>query len=175
MPKLRLFTPSGAEQIIELTEPVVSVGRVEDNVIQIDDGSVSSHHAELSLLDEDYILKDLGSTNGTSVNGEEVTEAQLRAGDRIQFGTYQAEYISENAATVAGADGPEELPEAEHADLKPADVSERPDDFTNASPFQKKSKKAEPISIVAMVLAVLGLIGFGAAAFFILMLSSPFS
>lgn len=173
MPKLKLLLPSGEERIIELTEALITVGRVEDNTIQIDDGSVSSHHAELSALDGDYILKDLGSTNGTSVNGAPIEEVQLHAGDQVQFGTYDALYLSDIQPETAG-DEPEELPEAEHADIKVADVSTRPSDFTNASPFQKKSKKQDGISVGAMVLGVLAILAAGASIAIVLTIQSPF-
>lgn len=172
MPKLKLLLPSGDEQLIELTEALITVGRVEDNTVQIDDGSVSSHHAELSALDGDYILKDLGSTNGTSVNGLPVEEVQLRPGDKISFGTYEAVYLSETQVGPEG-DAPEALPEAEHADLKPADVSARPSDFTNASPFQKKSKKKDALSVGAMMLGVLAVLAFGATVAIIMTVQSP--
>src|SRR3954465_14170787 len=97
MPRLLVSLPDGSEVTHELTEEVITLGRVDDNMIQIDDASVSSHHAELSLRGDEYILKDIGSTNGTRVNGttaEPDTEIVLKAGDRITFGNIPVRYLT---------------------------------------------------------------------------------
>lgn len=68
-------------------EPLV-LGRGERAGLQIQDARASSSHAEVLLYDdgESYLLRDLGSTNGTLVNGLPVSEAVLVPGDRIQIG-----------------------------------------------------------------------------------------
>jgi pSer/pThr/pTyr-binding forkhead associated (FHA) protein len=68
MRKLQIILPDGTESTHELTEDVVTVGRLSDNAIRIDDASVSSHHAQFTLSGGEYQLKDLNSTNGTRVN-----------------------------------------------------------------------------------------------------------
>ncbi|MBX6326632.1 MAG: FHA domain-containing protein, partial [Chthoniobacterales bacterium] len=68
----------------ELVEDVITIGRAADNTVVINDPSVSAHHAQLQLAGETYWLKDLGSTNGTHVNGKPVTETLLRFDDRIR-------------------------------------------------------------------------------------------
>jgi len=50
------------------------------------DDTVSRRHAELRMVDGRWILRDLGSSNGTWVNGRQVMEAEVAAGDRIQLG-----------------------------------------------------------------------------------------
>ncbi|HZJ17269.1 MAG TPA: FHA domain-containing protein, partial [Chthoniobacteraceae bacterium] len=69
MPKLQISLPDGTQNSFDLIEDTITVGRVEDNMIQIDDASVSSHHAELVRDGDDYLLRDLDSTNGTRLNG----------------------------------------------------------------------------------------------------------
>jgi membrane-bound lytic murein transglycosylase D len=69
---------------------VARVGRALDNEIVVSGPeavTVSSRHLEISLIEGQYRLRDLGSTNGTFVNGVQVQEVELRAGDRIQLGT----------------------------------------------------------------------------------------
>src|SRR5436190_20756905 len=98
MPNLLVTLPDGSEVTHELAEEIITLGRVEDNMIQIDDASVSSHHAELSLRGDEYILKDIGSTNGTRVNGapaEPDAEIVLKPGDRITFGNIPVRYRTE--------------------------------------------------------------------------------
>jgi Protein of unknown function (DUF3662)/FHA domain len=62
------------------------VGRLADNDIVLDDKRVSRHHAELSTDGSRWLLKDIGSTNGTAVNGKIVREIVLKPGDTISLG-----------------------------------------------------------------------------------------
>ena len=70
---------------------VTRLGRGTDVDIRIDDPGVSRHHAEI-VLGTDVTIRDLGSTNGTLVNGRMVSVAVLGAGDRIQLGTTTLTY-----------------------------------------------------------------------------------
>jgi hypothetical protein len=63
------------------------VGRGEDNDVVLADTGVSRRHAELVTTDSGTLLRDLGSTNGTYVNGVRVTEQALHDGDRLTLGT----------------------------------------------------------------------------------------
>ena len=76
----------------ELVDDLVTIGRGPDNTIVINNPSVSARHAQLQLAGETYRLKDLGSTNGTHVNGKPVTETLLCLDDRIRFGAAEARY-----------------------------------------------------------------------------------
>ena len=67
----------------------VSVGRVPDSDIQLDDFTVSRQHAVLVREGNDWLLRDLGSLNGTYVNNERVEEAVVRHGDAIQIGRFR--------------------------------------------------------------------------------------
>ena len=62
------------------------MGRAEDNVFCIPEGSVSGHHCEVIVKDKDVIIKDLNSTNGTYIDGERITEAPLKAGVILRLG-----------------------------------------------------------------------------------------
>ena len=68
---------------------VLTIGRLEDNDIMIDDDSfISSHHARIEVRPEGTWVVDLGSTNGSFVNGQRLTgERSVRKGDRIQVGS----------------------------------------------------------------------------------------
>src|SRR4051794_4916200 len=128
MPRLLVSLPDG-EATHELTEEVITLGRVEDNMIQIDDASVSSHHAELSLRGDDYILRDIGSTNGTTVNGaraEPEVEVPLAPGDRLVFGHISVRYLTEAAS---GSDQLQPLPAEAEVALAPASSSAVPSNF----------------------------------------------
>ncbi|MBE2281826.1 MAG: FHA domain-containing protein, partial [Prosthecobacter sp.] len=73
-----------------LEAAVISIGRAEDNMVVVDDASVSGHHAEIEQTDNGLILRDLGSTNGTRVNGVPVTETVIHEGDAVCFGSVDA-------------------------------------------------------------------------------------
>src|SRR5438105_3206276 len=64
----------------------VTVGREEGNLLRLNDERVSRFHAKVQLDDDDFILTDLESTNGTRVNGSVVQIRRLRFGDRVGLG-----------------------------------------------------------------------------------------
>jgi pSer/pThr/pTyr-binding forkhead associated (FHA) protein len=66
----------------------LSIGRKEDNLLILGDKYVSSQHARIYVKNTDYILHDLGSTNGTLINHEKVTDkVVIKKGDEIKIGT----------------------------------------------------------------------------------------
>jgi pSer/pThr/pTyr-binding forkhead associated (FHA) protein len=172
MPKILVSLPDGSPASHDLTESTITIGRISDNVLQIDDVSVSSHHAQLTLGDDgDYVLQDLGSTNGTWVEGKEAKEGEdhaLQDGDKLRFGNIEASYVSENPAEARP------MPEAEGVAVVAASASKRPADFANASPFQTKKKKKDPMGLGILVLCIVSLLAFGGALAYSLTLKSPF-
>src|SRR6476469_4476026 len=79
MPKLVIRSETGESISHDLAEESYTIGRAPENSIRLEDNSVSGRHAEIVVSDQNILLKDLGSTNGTVVHGQPVTEAQLRA------------------------------------------------------------------------------------------------
>ena len=153
MARLLISSPSGGVPH-ELTERVTTIGRAPENVMQLDDPSVSGRHAQIEQVGENYTITDLESTNGTRVNGELITSVTLRVGDRIRFGKIEACYECEV---------PEEaqpLPVLEHAEARPAEVSARPVDFANASPFPRRRSERDPVRLAAYAAAGLALLAF---------------
>ena len=67
----------------------ISIGRLLENDIVIDNLSVSRTHAVISAAANGFVLRDLGSRNGTLLNGKPVTEAKLASGDCIMIGKYE--------------------------------------------------------------------------------------
>lgn len=68
---------------VPLQPPLVSIGRQRDNTLVINHGRVSRYHAQLRLKHQRWVVYDLGSTGGTSVNGEPIEEMVLYPGDVI--------------------------------------------------------------------------------------------
>jgi hypothetical protein len=79
-----LVLPTG--QRVPLGADTVTVGRLEDCNIQLHDPNVSRHHAEIRPSGDGYVLADLGSTNGSRVNGMRVPQQVLVDGDEILIG-----------------------------------------------------------------------------------------
>ncbi len=91
-------------EIYELNKGVITIGRDITNDIVINDPEVSRHHLRLTQGGGGYTLEDLGSTNGTFVNGQRLTGARpLQPGDTLGLGeTVTLAY--EGAASAAGID-----------------------------------------------------------------------
>jgi len=88
-PLLKLTMQQGPrpEQTFELFKDVYTLGREAGNDIIINDPQVSRHHVRLTLRGDSYIMEDLGSTNGTFVNGRRITGATtLSPGDVVGLG-----------------------------------------------------------------------------------------
>lgn len=71
---------------ISLERPITSIGRKNDNHIVIKDQHVSRYHAQIRNIKGSYILMDLESTVGTSINGKKIKQAFLKEGDVISIG-----------------------------------------------------------------------------------------
>jgi hypothetical protein len=68
-------------------EPLSFIGRTPENQIRLNKPVVSRRHAQVTLSEGGYVLRDLNSENGTYVNGERIQERLLAHGDRVQIGT----------------------------------------------------------------------------------------
>lgn len=79
---------------VELVKERMTIGRKAHNDIVIDHRAVSSAHATITVMLDDAILEDLGSTNGTFIQGEKVTRRQLASGDKITIAIFELEYLA---------------------------------------------------------------------------------
>jgi hypothetical protein len=84
----------------ELQPGLNRVGRNPTNEVRVPDPSVSSFHCEIVIDDEGIRVKDLGSTNGTFINGAPVREAKLQPGSVIQFGSAEFRFQDEQIRVV---------------------------------------------------------------------------
>ncbi|HKW59793.1 MAG TPA: FHA domain-containing protein, partial [Candidatus Dormibacteraeota bacterium] len=75
-----------AGRIVALPSQMVSIGRAPDNDVVVGDPATSGHHGRIEVRQGSFWISDLGSTNGTLVNGEPVIEKQLSDGDMIAIG-----------------------------------------------------------------------------------------
>ncbi|MCP4677962.1 MAG: FHA domain-containing protein [Deltaproteobacteria bacterium] len=88
----------GARQVMKFDEEIISIGRVQGNEIVLPRGNVSKRHATLEHKNNKFTLTDLGSTNGTYVNGRRVNASmQVTVGDKIYVGDYIVDIQSREA------------------------------------------------------------------------------
>lgn len=95
MARLKIFGPEGQQQCELL--PHNTLGRHPDNTVQLLDRIVSKEHCHVDLTDSGWVLRDLGSLNGTYVNGHRVAEQALGHGDEISLGSTRIVFEADNA------------------------------------------------------------------------------
>ncbi len=95
----------------ELNQEETTIGRKPENTIHIDNLAVSSKHARVLKIGKKVILEDLGSTNGTLVNGQETSKHILNNGDVITVGKHTLTFVS------LEEDSPVAAPSAEESDM----------------------------------------------------------
>lgn len=168
--RLTVYFPEDSPTTHEFVDNKLTIGRLGDNDIAVDQGSVSSHHAQILDQNGTVVLTDLGSTNGTFVNGEQVTgERQLQDGDEVYFGTMRAVFSEEPPAgqpeaevqpSFAAVTGPE-----------PAATSGgRPANFGYMSPLPHPVKARDNLSVAAWAAGGVGLLAACYGVFVILSL-----
>jgi hypothetical protein len=86
-PAEEVATLTWGTNTLRLEERVTVIGRSSECDVPLEDPNVSRRHAEIRRIGEGYSLVDLGSTNGTEVNGQRIQETALMNGDVIELGT----------------------------------------------------------------------------------------
>ncbi len=104
MAKLILSLDGQLIKEFTLTKERSTIGRKPHNDIQIDNLAVSGEHAIIMTILNDSFLEDLGSTNGTLVNGQPVKKHFLQDNDVIEIGKYKLKYVNEAPATMSQAE-----------------------------------------------------------------------
>src|SRR5258708_30766733 len=101
MAKLILSLDGQVIKEFTLTNERSTIGRKPHNDIQIDNLAVSGEHAIIMTILNDSFLEDLGSTNGTLVNGQPVKKHFLQNNDVVEIGKYKLKYVTETTAAQA--------------------------------------------------------------------------
>lgn len=136
----------------------VSIGRGPDNDIVLDHVSISGSHAVIYNIGGTFQIQDLGSTNGTFLNGEAITEGVLSHGSRVNFGSVEAVFHDESQASAdsfGSSSGGSGYASGHLAEI--AEVSNRPPGFSDLSPITKVVKK-NTLGLVAIILGVLAIL-----------------
>ena len=102
MPKLVLSLDGVVLREVNLSKDRMTIGRRSHNDLVIDNLAVSGEHAVVFRAGEDVYLEDLGSTNGTTVNGQPIKKHLLQSGDFIEIGKYRLKYLADSGTASEG-------------------------------------------------------------------------
>jgi pSer/pThr/pTyr-binding forkhead associated (FHA) protein len=160
--RLTVYFPEDSPTTHDFVGQKLTVGRLGDNDVQLDEGSVSSRHAEIEVGEGGGVLRDLDSTNGTFLNGEQVTgEVALNEGDEIYFGGVRAVFMPPVAEAIVA-------PAPPAAPVELAIASEgtgRPANFSYLSPLPRPAKARDTLGFAAWACAGLGVLAAAYALF----------
>jgi len=95
MPRLVLSLDGVVLREVNLTKDRTTIGRRSHNDVVIDNLAVSGEHAVMVMSGSDVFLEDLGSTNGTTVNGQPIKKHLLQSGDTVEVGKYRLKYVTD--------------------------------------------------------------------------------
>ncbi|MCO5045688.1 MAG: FHA domain-containing protein [Kiritimatiellae bacterium] len=124
----------------------ISLGRSGDNTIPLNNATVSGRHATITREGDSYVLRDLGSTNGTRVNSREVKEAVLRPKDLVQVGSVEFLFNSE---ALSFEDAQAAFSKTEVLESK--GPAEMPKSFGNISPFGARRRESMTVWIPVII------------------------
>ncbi|MCR9246749.1 MAG: FHA domain-containing protein [bacterium] len=102
---LEILDGDRAGEVLSVPDGALRIGRKPANDLVLADEKTSGVHAEIVLEGDRHVLRDLGSTNGTFIDGKRVTEVVLSAGDIITVGRLRVSFRDESAAAGAGDGG----------------------------------------------------------------------
>lgn len=97
MPRMVLSLDGVVLREVNLSKERTTIGRRSHNDVVIDNLAVSGEHAVVYASGSDIYLEDLGSTNGTTVNGQPVKKHLLQSGDIIEIGKYRLKFLTDGA------------------------------------------------------------------------------
>ena len=100
MPRLIVNPGTPQQWEIQLQSGLNTFGRGPDNQCVIDHPSVSTAHCQIVVEDGSVRLKDLGSTNGTFINGQQITEATLKPSQILRLGQVEVRLESDQASSA---------------------------------------------------------------------------
>lgn len=124
-----------------------SIGRKPDNDIAIKDPAVSGTHAKVQLIGDNFLIQDMGSTNGVHIGGRRIKQQVLKTGDIISIGVHELKFVIQEGGAKAKSKA-KAKPQAK------AKAASPPVDKTEPLADQKKAKPAAAGAIpVLMVLS----------------------
>lgn len=104
MPTLVLTLDGVTLKEVPLIKDRTTIGRRSHNDLVIDNLAVSGEHAVVFKGGDDYYIEDLGSTNGTTVNGQPIKKHVMRDGDIVEIGKYRLKFIERDTPAEGAVD-----------------------------------------------------------------------
>lgn len=101
MPNLNIVKSDGRIQNFSIMKDVITLGRGQDNDVVLPDHSVSRNHARLTKTKKGYLIADLGSFNGTKVNGKSVQSTLLKHNDEIKIGVIKLTFLTKEKPSLS--------------------------------------------------------------------------
>ena len=99
---LRMLNGAGKDRVFTIRAAVTTIGRGLENDLVLDSTDVSRNHARIEYRDGQWFLIDLGSTNGTRLNGQPVRQAAIRGGDQFELGSIMLEFSPYQVGATPG-------------------------------------------------------------------------
>lgn len=168
MAKLVVLSEGFTGRSYELKVDKTTIGRVDDNTFPIAEPSVSSHHCEVLLRGTEVLVKDLGSTNGTYINGQRITESVLKPSQILRLGQVELRLESETAASASKKVVDQTMVVPQGVKLNDLEQGPRTSGFdTTSKAFSKKSNKANRLFLIIGIflgLVIIGLLIYAFAA-----------
>ena len=173
MAKLILSMETTMLKEIPLAKERITIGRKPHNDIQIDNLAISGEHAVVITILNDSFLEDLGSTNGTFVNGQPVKKHFLQNGDVIELGKYSLKFVAEVPQQTSNADFEKTMilrpgaakpaPTAPAASAAPAAGADAPHSTTSPGMAPPPAAAAAPAAPAALPLGAIQILSGGSA------------
>ena len=105
MASILITTPDGQTYEFELDAAQMSLGRGDGNTLMVPDGSISTNHGEFLYDNGQWVFADLGSTNGTKINGDRVERVELGHGAQFEIGNCAAVFYDDAVQQQAASSG----------------------------------------------------------------------
>lgn len=135
MPFLTISSGDGQQSTYRIEKEAINMGRSKESDIILSDHTVSRKHARLTSTPDGYLLTDLGSHNGTVVNGTRITQHVLKNGDQVRIGSSTLTFADESA------EAPQPPPKPKTVIDEPMDQKE--EEVLSSGPLHEKETEQE--------------------------------
>lgn len=145
MLKLIIEDDEGRKTVVPFVRDEITIGRQEGNTIRLTERNVSRRHARLVRQSGHVLIEDLGSYNGTRINGERIQgPSEIHDGDLVQIGDYDLALQTAEASTSAPARAASRQPEDDEA------ADEAPDDEHDDTPPPASAPRQHSTAVIRM-------------------------
>jgi len=168
MARLVIISEGFSGRSYELKSERTTIGRLEDNAFQIPDPTVSGHHCEIVMSGNQFIVRDLGSTNGTFIDDQPVKEAPIKPGQILRLGQVELRLEDENTPPLQRKQASDSRVAAPQGGVKTEELVGQTRVIRPA--FEKKDDRINKMFLIGGL--VLGLAIIGVIIYAIIMLTS---